>query len=290
MSSLGSLANNVKIVNNDEYKKKYLTNQSMNDFVVKNSKFIERALGEKDLFDMLKAYDNDNTDIDNKYFSKDILSNPIEFFDDNLCYKRSVINLDWSIKHSELLLSAYSKSEESNTNDPNGLIMLWSMALRKKPEFVFTCPTEITSATFHKFNPKIVIGATYTGQILIWDTRGKSLPVDKTPPGGKFHSHPIYCLGVNGSPNSSNIVSVSNDGMLCSWSMLNLSKATKRIELKVKSKKAFENDLDTLKKNVSNSYLEEIGAICMAIQENDTNNVMIGGDDSDIYQIYAHQG
>jgi dynein intermediate chain len=137
---------------------------------------------------------------------------------------------------------------------------------------------------FHKFNPGTIIGATYTGQILLWDTRGKSLPCQKTPPGGKFHSHPIYCLGVNGTTNSNNIISVSNDGVLCTWSMNNLSKPTKRIELKQKKKKQEPSGTGT-----QSTMVEEIGAICMATQENETNNIFIGSDDSEIYQIYAHQ-
>jgi dynein intermediate chain len=150
---------------------------------------------------------------------------------------------------------------------------------------MFTCQTEVTSAIFHKFNPKLVVGATYTGQILIWDTRGKSLPVQKTPPGGKFHSHPIYCLGINGSTNSNNIISVSNDGVLCTWSMSNLSKPTKKIELKAKKRRSQEENVKLSQGN----YMEEIGAICMATQENETNNIFVGSDDSDIYQIYLHQ-
>lgn len=162
--------------------------------------------------------------------------------------------------------------------------------MRKAPEFTFNCQTEITSATFHKFNPKLVIGATYTGQIMIWDTRGKSLPVQKTPPGGKYHSHPIYCLGVNGSTNSNNIVSVSNNGTLCTWSNTALHKPTKKIELKSKKKRQPEKSGTENISTIQSQNIDEMGAICMATQENDNNNIFIGTDDSDIYQVYAHQG
>jgi dynein intermediate chain len=150
--------------------------------------------------------------------------------------------------------------------------------LRKAPEFTFTCQTELTSAIFHKFNPKLVIGGTYTGQILIWDTRDKSLPIHKTPPGGKFHSHPIYCLGVSGTNNANHIISISNDGVLCQWSMYNLSKPTKRVELKAKKRKLDDKIIS-----------EEIGSLCIGTQDNETNNIFIGADDSDIYQISLHQ-
>lgn len=158
--------------------------------------------------------------------------------------------------------------------------------MRKAPEFTLTCQTEITSAVFHKFNPKLVIGASFTGQILIWDTRGKSVPVLKTAPANKVHTHPIYCLGINGTTNSNNIVSVSNDGLFCTWSVSNLSKYTKKIELKKKKTKP---DIMSTASTSQNNLTDEIGAICMAIPENDLNTVLIGCDDSDIYQVSTHQ-
>ena len=180
-------------------------------------------------------------------------------------------------------MSVYSKSEDSNLNDPHGLILLWNLN-KKKYEYSIVCQTEITSAIFHKHNPKLIIGATYTGQIMIWDIRGKPVPVQKTPPGGKYHSHPIFCLGMTGSLSSNSIVSISNDGVLCTWSMGNLSKNSKQIFLRAKKKK--NNDsFDT----GSNQYMEEIGAICMATSENEPNNLFIGTDESDIYQIYTNQ-
>jgi dynein intermediate chain len=280
-----------KIIMNEDSKRQLLNSQELSDFLGSKSKLIERALGEKDVFDMFKTYyDEDGGAMDvNK---RSWINNAVEFFDHELCNSRAVNSLSWSNKHQELLLASYTKSDDYNINNTNGLILLWSLALRKAPEFQFTCQTELTSAIFHKFEPKYVIGASYTGQILIWDTRGKSLPVYKTPPAGKFHSHPIYCLGVIGLPNANSIISVSNDGVLCTWSMSNLSKPTKRIELKSKRRRQFDSVGGELSSKVTStgSSMEEIGAICMATQENETNNIFIGTDDSDIFQIYAHQG
>jgi len=183
------------------------------------------------------------------------------------------------------MLAGYTKSEEAGVNDPNGLVLLWSLANRKKPEYVFNCQTEITSVIFHKYNPKVIIGGTYTGQILVWDTRGKALPVQKTQPGGKFHAYPIYCLSINGSAHSNNLTSISNDGVMCIWSMTNLSKANKRIELKGRKKGKGECD------NQSSQPTEDIGAICIATpqESDDSNQILIGTDDSDIYQVHPHQ-
>jgi dynein intermediate chain len=232
---------------------------------------------------MFKTYYDEEDNGDSNLSKRSLVSSALEFVDENST-GRAVTSLEWSLKHHELLLAAFSVSDEFNINQSNGLIQLWSLAMRKTPEFTFTCQTEVTSAIFHKFNPKLVVGATYTGQILIWDTRGKSLPINKTPAGAKFHSHPIYCLGVTGTPNANNIVSVSNDGFLCTWSLSNLSKPIK--ELKVKKRKIADASDAKLERN----YSDDIGAICLATQENESNNIFIGSDDSEIYQVYVHQG
>ncbi len=118
---------------------------------------------------------------------------------------------------------------------------------------------------------------------MIWDTRGKSLPVHKTPPGGKYHSHPIYCLGVNGSINSHNIITVSNNGVLYTWSGNNLHKPVKKIEIKTKKRRVGEKATDNISTFQTNGC-DDLGAICMATSETD-NNVLIGTDDSDIYLV-----
>ena len=237
-------------------------------------KIMERALNEDNMF---KLFNNNEMEINNS----DKLVYPLYEFFDELCAKRIVTNLSWSLKHPELLLSAFSKSNDFNVNQQNGLIILWSLAMRKVPEYVFTCQAEVTSAIFHSYNPKLIIGGTYTGQVLIWDTRGKQMPVMKTPlgigsgnSGMKTHSAAISCLGVVGSTNSNHIISVSN-GVICTWSLANLSKPVKRIEL-------------IKKKSEEKGGLDEIGCLSMGLAQFETNSLLIGSDDNNIYQISLH--
>lgn len=326
----------------EEIKKKLFNSNEVSNFIDKNSKYIERTLGEKEIYSLImkKTYNdayldsyknkdaqehrnlaedvaesnneaksilNDNKENNLKDKEKILrsLKNPMTesicFNDDYFTSKRIVTDLQWSAKHPELLLAGYSKSEDSNINDPHGLICLWSLAMRKKPEFSFTSQSEITSVIFHPFNPKILIAATYTGQILLFDTRGSNIPVSKTPAGDKNHTHPIYCLAVTGTSNTNNIISISNDAVLCSWNSNNISKPTKRVELKAKRNSnnigdILNNKLYSMTQysipssnfNPGYMYQEEFGVICMSLQENESNNVIIGTDDSDIYQVYTH--
>ena len=72
-----------------------------------------------------------------------------------------------STNYREMLLAAYSKGDEFDFNQKDGLIHLWSFALRKYPEFTFTCQSEVTSAILYPFDPNIVIGGTHSGQIFL---------------------------------------------------------------------------------------------------------------------------
>ena len=112
------------------------------------------------------------------------------------------------------------------------------------------------SAGFAKFHPNLVVGGTYSGQIVLWDNRSnKRTPVQRTPLSAAAHTvkhqnsfsvfqpvfcqwfflddvdvavlccvqHPVYCVNVVGTQNANNLISISTDGKMCSWSLDMLS-------------------------------------------------------------------
>ena len=267
----------------EEERETYLKNykDEINEFLKTKKKHMERAINEKNIYDMFL---NDNYEYPNSLPDSNDLVHPIVEFYDESCAKKTVTSLEWSLKYPELLLSCYSKrADDFITNQKNGLIYIWSLAIRKVPEFTFTCQPEITSAIFHPYNPKLIIGGTHTGQVMIWDTRGKQNAVYKTPlglgggqSGIKTHTSDITSLGVIGSTNSSHIISLSN-GAICLWSINNLSSPVKRIELKVPLQKK------------DNEDFAEMSILSMGMQQYDTNNLLIGSDDNNIYQISLNE-
>lgn len=46
--------------------------------------------------------------------------------------------------------------------------------------------------------------------------------------------HPVYCLGMVGTQNAHNVISISSDGKLCSWSLDMLSVPQEILELQYK--------------------------------------------------------
>lgn len=235
---------------------------------------IEEALDNLSIYDTFKTYydENNSGDIDLK---RTWISNQVDILDETLICKRSVTNIEFN---GDYLLGMYSPEfGDLESNEPNGLLILHNL-VKRKPELVIKHQTEFTSATFHKGNPKLIMAGTYTGQILVYDVRVGASPILKTPSSGKFHSLPVYCLNNFGLENSNQIVSVSNDGLVCVFNISNFSKALKRIEIK----KSIEN-------KYSNAVtMEEIGVICSA-NRGDSEYLYVGSDDSDLYQVFLGQ-
>lgn len=54
---------------------------------------------------------------------------------------------------------------------------------------LFSFQSAVMSATFAKFHPNLVVGGTYSGQIVLWDNRSnKRTPVQRTPLSAAAHT------------------------------------------------------------------------------------------------------
>ena len=48
------------------------------------------------------------------------------------------------------------------------------------------------SATFARFHPNLILGGTYSGQVVLWDNRvQKRTPVQRSPLSAAAHTHPV---------------------------------------------------------------------------------------------------
>jgi WD40 repeat protein len=83
----------------------------------------------------------------------------------------------------------------------------------------FFLQSVVLRASFSKFHPNLIVGSTYTGQIVLWDTRAKSQPVQRTPLTEKGHAHPVYALSTVGVQSAHNLITASTDGMVCAWQL-----------------------------------------------------------------------
>jgi len=241
----------------------------------KNFNILNEALTSNDLYDICNTYYNEE-EVDINISKRTLATHLCDLYDDQ-CNGRIVTALDWSPSQHDYFLSAFSGTD--NFNQQSGLIQLWSLNNRKAPDSVINYQTELTSAIFYKDNPKVVIGGSVTGQIMFWDLKtGRHVPEQKSPLGianeNISHSYPIHCLSIVGKDN--NLISISTDGVLCLWTLRNLSRPINRYVL---------NPHGIIEQDLDKDSLNEIGPLCIGTSVLSNNSFILGCDESDIYNI-----
>ncbi|TRY77543.1 hypothetical protein DNTS_001960 [Danionella cerebrum] len=172
----------------EEEKQQILHSDEFMSFFDHSSRIMERALSEQvDVFFDYSGRDLQDKEGDSQAGAK--LSLNRQFADDRWSKHRVVTSLDWSPQYPELLVASYSSNEEA-PHEPDGVALVWNMKYKKTtPEYVFHCQSAVMSAAFAQFHPNLVVGGTYSGQIVLWDNRSnKHTPVQRTPLSASAHT------------------------------------------------------------------------------------------------------
>jgi dynein intermediate chain len=267
------------------------------DFVERSSKVIERALDQE--YDVLADYaldglngvdDDDDEGYANSHGKRRRLKEVAQFYDERWSKKRMISDINFSPKvwrstslrlisslaqFPELLLASYTKNP-SAPQDPSGLVQIWNLHLHSRPEYTFHSTSDILTAKFSPFHPSIIVGGSYSGQVLLWDTRARSaLPVQKTPLTGASsggHTHPVYSIDIVGTQNANNIISCSTDGVVCGWTVDMLSQPQEYLELTAPPP----------------NKTEDLSPTCMAFPPSDPTSFLVGSEEGTIYPCHRY--
>ncbi|XP_053354604.1 cytoplasmic dynein 1 intermediate chain 2 isoform X3 [Clarias gariepinus] len=253
----------------EEEKQQILHSEDFLTFFDQSSRIVERALSEHvDVCFDYSGRDLQDKEGDTQGGTK--LSLNRQFTDERWSKHRVVTCLDWSPQYPELLVASYSSNEEA-PHEPDGVALVWNMKYKKTTaEYVFHCQSAVMSAAFAQFHPNLVVGGTYSGQIVLWDNRSnKRTPVQRTPLSASAHTHPVYCVSVVGTQNAHNLISISTDGKMCSWSLDMLSTPQDSLELVFKQSKP-------------------VAVTSMAFPLADVNNFVVGSEDGTVYTACRH--
>uniref|UniRef100_S4RA27 Dynein, cytoplasmic 1, intermediate chain 2a n=1 Tax=Petromyzon marinus TaxID=7757 RepID=S4RA27_PETMA len=253
----------------EEEKEQVLHSDDFLNFFDRTSRIMERALAEhQDIF--FDYSGRDNEEIDGEVLAGAKLSLNRQFYDERWSKRRVITSLDWSAQYPELLVATYNNNEDS-PHEPDGVALVWNTKFKKTtPEYVFHCQSAVMSASFARFHPNLVVGGTYSGQIVLWDNRSNRMtPVQRTPLSAAAHTHPVYCVNVVGTQNAHNLISVSTDGRMCSWSLDMLSQPQDSMELVHKQSKS-------------------IAVTCMTFPVGDVNNFVVGSEEGSVYTACRH--
>ena len=150
------------------------------------------------------------------------------------------------------------------------------MHLHSRPEYSFHSTSDILTAKFSPFHPSLIIGGSYSGQVLLWDTRSRNpLPVQKTPLTGAAtggHTHPVYSISVIGTQNANNIISCSTDGVICGWTVDMLSLPQEYLELTTPPP----------------SKTEDLSPTTMSFPLSDPTSFLVGTEEGTIYPCHRY--
>lgn len=122
----------------------------------------------------------------------------------------------------------------------------------------------------------MIVGGSYTGQVLLWDTRSRTpFPVQKTPLTGAStggHTHPVYSISLVGTQNANNIISCSTDGVVCGWTVDMLSLPQEYLELTTPPP----------------SKTEDLSPTCMSFPATDPTLFLVGTEEGTIYPCHRY--
>ena len=165
-------------------------------------------------------------------------------------------------------------------HEPDGIVQVWNVHLHDRAEYIFQAQSDILVAKFSPFHANLMIGGTYSGEVLLWDTRARWVPVQKSPLTGSGHSHPIYAMDVVGTQNAHNIISCSTDGTVCSWTMDMLAQPQECFELVTPP--PVSTKLESVMRN------DTLAPTCMAFPRGDPTYFLVGTEEGGIYPCHRY--
>ncbi|CAJ0967873.1 unnamed protein product [Ranitomeya imitator] len=314
----------------EEEKQQIVHTEEFISFIDHSTRIVERALSEQvNIFFDYSGRDLEEKEGEIQAGAK--LSLNRQFFDERWSKHRVVSCLDWSSQYPELLVASYNNNEDA-PHEPDGVALVWNMKYKKTtPEYVFHCqlsapfssflffstaisaagqgltlhfPSAVMSAAFAKFHPNLVVGGTYSGQIVLWDNRSnKRTPVQRTPLSAAAHTHPVYCVNVVGTQNAHNLISISTDGKICSWSldMLSQPQNGQRIRRKTASAAHVVHNFHNVRRYIAptlsdgpdsmelvHKQSKAVAVTCMSFPVGDVNNFVVGSEEGSVYTACRH--
>ncbi|POS72779.1 ropy-6 [Diaporthe helianthi] len=261
-----------------------LTNDELNaivssdefvDFFDRSLKVIEKTL---DQYDVLTDYTLGAQDIEDEDEQGNVggkgrrkVKEIRQFYDERWSKKRMVSAIDFSPKFQELVLASYTKNP-SAPHEPDGVVQVWNLNLHDRPEFVFHAQSDILTAKFSPFHPNLIVGGAYSGQVLLWDTRARSAPVQKTPLTGYGHTHPVYAIDIIGTQNANNIISCSTDGTVCGWAVDMLAQPAETLNLQAPPP----------------NKTDYISPLCLSFPQADPTFFLVGTEEGTIFPCHRY--
>mmetsp|Transcript_17346 Transcript_17346/g.45272 ORF Transcript_17346/g.45272 Transcript_17346/m.45272 type:complete len:630 (-) Transcript_17346:40-1929(-) len=256
--------------------KRIMSEHLFEDFITRTTNQMELVLQTNELYDPTVDYSY-GPDSRERRKVKDNVDFDREYFNEKSTLGRTVTALDYNPMHKELLCAAYNENANDNSQ-PDGLVLVWNakMQAQDRPFYAFECQSAVLSCKFAPYMPNVIVGGTYSGEVVLWDNRTpRRTPVQRstiTTQGKVSHTTPVYCIDVVGTQNAHFLVSASmasSDSKMCNWDLDGITSPQDTIELVADGKKP-------------------ISASAFSFPLNETNNFVVGSEDGAVFSCHRH--
>eukprot|EP00808_Paulinella_micropora_P017276 g24504.t1 len=294
----------LKRVMDAKEQKETLSSTEFQRFFSRSSLLVERALAVDATSDynFIADYSVDDVDKKDGITKTQELVLTSTFVQAKRTKNRPVTSIDWSTHYQELLLTSYAGQEDMLPLDPDGTILVWNTHMTSRPEYYFYCQRSVLTAKFHPGNPKLIVGALESGDLVMWDMREKTkfTPVNRTTV-SNGHTHPVYAMSFVPTVNRThNVITISTDGNLCVWGDDRLHEPL--YDLQLRASRCTSCDCPNQdctcsppcskhKVGAAGLSKEEITSTCFDIPGKEINTLILGSDEGYVYkaQLYEHK-
>lgn len=303
-----------------KYIEKEQAEEELAQFLDQSLKVVSRALDYD--YDITTDYStSSNLNSSSIFGGKDGLSGDkslteiAKFFSPEHSAGRTVTDLDWSPFHAELLASAHTeqRTRSVSSTSPKGIVQIWNMHARSRPEYIFTARSDILAVRFSPFDPSMLLGTAYNGQVMAWDmrtppraspnitfvsrqskgpSRGYRDAVLTSPLNGSGHSHPAYAMALTGTRHAHTLLTASTDGTVCTWApdmlevpqdRLTLSATFSGISPSPSSGLTGLMGSHGLLSTMSSSRSDDVAPTRLAVSPRDSSRFVVGTEEGAIY-------
>jgi len=258
----------VKEMTTDE-RKQVESQPDFHAFFDRATLIMERALGQDNWDVSLDFKSISQNDQDGDGGSSDVMKYVGDYIEDRWSRGRPVTDLQFSPHQQEMFIAAYHQKVNPELSDPDGCMLVWNLAMTSRPELAFTAPSAVLTARPHRFDPALFYGGTFSGGIVLWDARSKAGPILRTPLINKGHAHPVTAMEQVGTQNATNLVTASQDGRICVWSVAMLNQPQETVDLKNENKAR-----------------KDPSIMSLSFPENETNVLYVGAEDGSVWQVH----
>ncbi len=249
----------------NEDKDNIIKSQTFNSFFVDASKYIEKLLEQDEVEKERKISIN----------KEKVVEFEIQLKKPGKMKNVTIGELNWSKLMPEVFLSVYLDKDDvaKREMETNDVFHIWNTQFLKRPEFELHSNSKVQTAIFSPFASETVIAGCESGSISIYDLRAKKEPVIKSTPSIEAHRTPVNGLKIIGGRNSNNLVSISEEGRMCIWSLSKITMPIRKVDLFPPINP----------KEKSNEFEFLLEPFSLSSIPGDTSSVFIGTNDNNIY-------